>query len=250
MISVSAINMLLRCGRQYKFRYIDGLKIRPVGSLVLGKAFHITIAENFRQKLITEKDLSHQDLTDIFKVKFEDYIKEAEIKEDGIIWQEEDKKEKCYEDGNKLVVLARQESMPLILPDLVEHQFVLDNFNFKGYVDLLDKENTLIEFKTASKSPPTTTTTADIQIMGYSLFQKYRKPDKKPMARKESFVRLKTPKRVIQEYQVTDFERQWFLDIVKIAQQLIDNNIYIPNPNGWHCSEKWCGYYNICRSSV
>ncbi len=26
----------------------------------------------------------------------------------------------------------------------------------------------------------------------------------------------------------------------------IDQNVFFPNPNGWHCSPKWCGYWERC----
>ena len=56
-ISVSQIKMFLRCPLQYKYRYIDNLKIPPTGSLLLGSSVHSSLEGNYRQKIETKQDL-------------------------------------------------------------------------------------------------------------------------------------------------------------------------------------------------
>ena len=56
-LSVSQVNMYLRCPLQYMFRYIEGLKLPPKSAMTLGKSIHFGIEGNYRQKIDSHKDL-------------------------------------------------------------------------------------------------------------------------------------------------------------------------------------------------
>ena len=39
----------------------------------------------------------------------------------------------------------------------------------------------------------------------------------------------------------------WQNMVLQIAQQMKTGNAP-PNPNGWWCSPKWCGYWDLCKT--
>jgi len=45
ILSATRVGMLMRCPRQYEFRYIQGLVRPPGAALVLGRAFHKAMAD-------------------------------------------------------------------------------------------------------------------------------------------------------------------------------------------------------------
>ena len=56
-LSPSQVNTYMTCPAKWYFRYLIGLSEPTTGALALGKAFHGTLARNFRQKLSTGRDL-------------------------------------------------------------------------------------------------------------------------------------------------------------------------------------------------
>jgi len=62
--SPSSLSMLNRCPRQWQERYLHGRKERPGEALVVGRAVHAGVEENFKQKVETHDDLNIVDLLD------------------------------------------------------------------------------------------------------------------------------------------------------------------------------------------
>jgi len=51
LLSLSQATTYLTCPAKWYFRYLVGLSEPATGALALGKAFHDTLARNFRQKM-------------------------------------------------------------------------------------------------------------------------------------------------------------------------------------------------------
>ena len=56
-LSPSQVSTYMTCPAKWYFRYLIGLSEPTTGALALGKAFHGTLARNFRQKLSTGRDM-------------------------------------------------------------------------------------------------------------------------------------------------------------------------------------------------
>lgn len=70
-ISFTQLNMLLRCGEQYRRRYIQKEIIAPSGSMIRGRSCHKSEEVNFRQKIKTNLDLPVEQVKDIFSDEWE-----------------------------------------------------------------------------------------------------------------------------------------------------------------------------------
>lgn len=57
ILSPSQVTQFLRCPAKWYFRYLLDLKEPTTAATAMGKAFHETIAYNFRQKIYTSLDL-------------------------------------------------------------------------------------------------------------------------------------------------------------------------------------------------
>jgi CRISPR/Cas system-associated exonuclease Cas4 (RecB family) len=57
VLSPSQVNTYLTCPAKWYFRYLIGLSEPATGALALGKAFHATLAANFRQKMVSGCDM-------------------------------------------------------------------------------------------------------------------------------------------------------------------------------------------------
>src|SRR6516225_7598542 len=67
---------------KWYFRYLVGLSDPATGALALGKAFHGTLARNFRQKMSTGRDMENGALSEIFDAEWSAALSEAELRGD------------------------------------------------------------------------------------------------------------------------------------------------------------------------
>ena len=65
-LSPSQVSTYMTCPAKWYFRYLIGLSEPTTGALALGKAFHGTLARNFRQKMSTVRDMETQELRCVF----------------------------------------------------------------------------------------------------------------------------------------------------------------------------------------
>jgi hypothetical protein len=66
VLSASSLNTYLRCGRQWMYAYVQGVKAAPSLRAVRGIAVHAGVELNFRQKMQTKTDLPIADVQDAF----------------------------------------------------------------------------------------------------------------------------------------------------------------------------------------
>jgi hypothetical protein len=246
--------MLLRCGEQYRRRYIQGEVIPPSASLIRGSCGHKALEKNFRQKVLTRNDLPFEELQDTFsdhwdKEKYGIVLREDELDGDSPV-----KALGRFKDsGVALLNCFHREASPLIQPVHVEDKFEIRfDGSFPpviGVIDRIDEGDEIGEVKFVGKSPPKDDVNHDIQLTVYDLGhrQKYGRPPKK--LRKQWAVDLKTPKTVSQEAEPRSQETierlMWRFQSVINA---LEKGVFLPADAGsWACSEKWCGFWSTCK---
>lgn len=251
MISSTKINMYLRCPRQYWFRYVQDMRVPPAGGLILGRSFHETLKKNFIQKLKTEKDLSHQDLDDIYVDALNKEITEnSEIYDD---FQLDEAPEVLREDGRKLVKLARVEYTPKIYPKLVEEKIEIKilQYDIQGFLDLVTKENIIHDYKTGKSSMTANIPIFDLQLSLYSFLFKsiYKQQELQQVeAHKVGFIRSKQPKIVHNTTTITQFHFNRLLKLLDYVNQAIAQGFFPPTPSAdWMCNPQYCGYCELCK---
>jgi len=233
--------MYLRCPLQYKFRYIDGLKIPPPSTITLGKTIHQTLEENFSQKIKTQKDLPLEYLKDYFSDIWDIEAKETQFEED-------EKPGKVKDEGINLVSIYHKTHSPHIIPISVEEEFELEFENsplkLKGYIDLIDKDKTIIDHKIKQRSMIQQDAEQDPQLTAYYLAYKIKNQKPPKGLRFDVIVRTKTPK--IQKILIskTDQDTTRFLKILTQITKAIKSGIFYPNES-FYCNV--CGYRELCK---
>ena len=81
-LSPSQVNTYMTCPAKWYFRYLIGLSEPTTGALALGKAFHGTLARNFRQKISTGRDMESQELREVFVEEWSAAIADAALRDD------------------------------------------------------------------------------------------------------------------------------------------------------------------------
>ena len=81
-LSPSQVSTYMTCPAKWYFRYLIGLSEPTTGALALGKAFHGTLAVNFRQKLSTGCDMEAEELRGVFAEEWSLATADAALRDD------------------------------------------------------------------------------------------------------------------------------------------------------------------------
>jgi len=248
-LSHSQISMLLRCPRQYEYRYIQGLKVAPGAALLLGTSYHAALEKNFLQKVDTGIDLDAQTVLDAYDDAWTKRLANEEID-----WQGESPSE-TKDLGACLVDTYMRHVAAFVMPAKVEQKFSvylpgLEGYTLDGVIDLITDKGFIIDHKTAGRAKTQQDADDDLQPCAYAAALMTD-----PCIDEIDFqfqVALKTKKPVIQfvDTKRTRKHVEWYLDLCSNVVKQIKAGIFPPNPCGWHCDPRWCGYYDRCKGGV
>ena len=150
LLSPSQVRCFMDCQVRWWFKY--GLKYPdpPTGKMVLGRAVHAALTQNFAQKLDTYEDLPVPGVLAIFRDSWATEREQTEFRDD------EDPSElaAC---GEALVSKYMEHQAPLIQPAAVEMRVEgrIGGTRVQGWVNLIDVDGQIIDIKTAARRPST-----------------------------------------------------------------------------------------------
>ena len=240
-LSFSQIALYQKCPRQFYYRYVRNLKIPPPGATVVGRACHKAIEYDLRQALTAGTHESWSVLEDIYDLEFKSLEKEAE-------WNEE-KPEEAHKTGKEALKRYAQEVLPTIYPAAVEEEFEIHlptlSANLKGVIDLVDaEENAVVDHKVAKRKYP------DDKLRSAQLTI-YAMSKSLPKAGFNVLVRTKKPQVQILRKEITQDDYLRTLSDILYVADCIYKLAFPPAPqDSWVCSERWCGYWDICRKEM
>jgi len=241
-LSATQIGMFLRCERQWYYRYVEGLRVPPPGALILGGAYHDGVEHALSVKLETGSLPPVDECLDAYRDAWEHQLNV----EEEIDWGE-DAPSVLLDHGASLVGEYVKGVAPGIEPVAVEAGFSLPyDIPVVGFVDLVHESKNgpvLVEHKTSKRKGG---------LERYGLQMGIYK-----IALKKDWGIEPTDARV---HQAIVGRGDIFIDAVPIEEEKmvdllirsiiekINYGLFAPTGIGsWVCTEKWCGYYRICR---
>jgi len=246
-LSFTQLNMFLRCPRQYEFRYIYDLKIPPSGAMVQSKVWHETLEKNYRQKVHSDTDLPLSDMQDYFATRYDQVLNNEEV-----CFEENENPAQLKDQGVSIVATHHKIIAPKVRPVMVEEEFCISlgsefPFELKGIWDLIEAEGTIVDNKAYSRTPNQDEINKDLQFTVYSLGYRALKKQIEKNLRMDAIIKTKQPKAVQIQTSRTNEDCRWLLNLIEKVALAIEKGIFYPNPNGWHCSPRFCGYWERCR---
>lgn len=241
-LSHSQLSMWLRCPKQYEFRYIHNMKMPPAGALIQGSCYHKALEVNFRHKMEHGQDRPLDEVLDAYSDEWESLTAD-EQNSVGIDWEDKEP-EALKDEGIGLVRAYHRDVAPIITPLKVEtfYERELDGVSFVGYIDLETATVDVTDHKTAARSYNQDDVDKDIQISAYAWLL-----GREIKAANHVAVKTKVPKIQIVETVRTEADIRWWERMALEVKGAIDSGVFPPNPNGWHCGQRFCGYWNLCR---
>jgi hypothetical protein len=245
--------MYLRCGEQWRRRYVLGEKIPPGVALVKGGAVHKAAEVNYAQKVESHADLPASDLVAAAAAHVGDVIQNEGL----MLAPDETARGVAKVKGeivDRAVVLTKlfaERVAPSVQPALVE-QFVtieLPNHthDLLGRLDVTDTGDRIRDLKTAGRRKTQDDVDRSDQLTYYdAAFRKLtgRAPAGVTM---DVLLDLKKPDVQTLHSSRDDKDRQVFLNRLNAMLAGVKAGSFPPAPLGaWCCSPKWCGYWFTC----
>ena len=255
-ISHSQVGMWFRCQAQWWFRYIQKEKIPPPGPMYFGIKFDdAATTYNYMPKIKTHKDLPIPQVQDHFVAEFD-------AGKDDADWGA--KSADLYrEAGPVLIKQHLTEISPAIQPISVQERVEIRPKGWDSTIititDIATKSEVL-DVKTCGKSPSKDKETGlhllspdhTQQAIMYNLaFRAQHKRD--PVTHRNIYHVVKKAPEIVQVEMIVTPEHEAFtLSVFKMVRDQIEasktSGIFLPNRSHMMCSQKQCGYWNLCHA--
>ncbi|MFB3894305.1 MAG: PD-(D/E)XK nuclease family protein [Phycisphaerae bacterium] len=251
-LSHTQMDMLWRCGEQYRRRYVESERLPPSIAMLIGTGHHKGAEHNFRQKIDSHRDLPSAEIVDAAVAGFD-----AETAGEYALTPEEaDRGAKIVlgEARDKLVDLATlyaAQQAPDYQPVAVERAtrivFPAATHDLLAITDLRDDCDRVTDFKTASRKMPEDAVHTSVQLTVYAAAYQVDNARPPSEVRLDVATKTKTPQRQLLRSQRTQADMVVLLNRVNVSLASIQAGNFLPaSPGSWVCSPKWCGYWHSC----
>lgn len=236
ILSPSQANTFLNCSAKWWFKYGAGLPDPKSGSLVRGLAVHKTI-ERWFERVLEGVTPDIEDMHEPYEDAWEALSADASFAADDDI-------DELKRSGAVLLRKYLEEVAPEIRPAAIEQQVIgeIGGVKVRGYIDIVDVDGTIVDVKTAAKSPSGISSDYAFQLATYRQLL----PGASGKARLDTLVATKTPKLVKIEYQVTAADQLLTATLYPRVREGIREGLYFPNRNSNLCSRKYCNFADAC----
>lgn len=246
-LSSSQMNLYLQCSLKYKFQYIDQLPkpFKPSG-LALGSTIHSALSW-FHKERMNGKDVSLEKFYRIFDADWFSQKIDTDIR---------------YRDGEaemKLVVMAKEmlglyfynpvkevkgTEVPFVVPLINPSNGKGLGISLEGFIDLIEKDDTIVEFKTSQQTIDLRDINNHLQLTIYSYAYEtlYQRPPK--TLKIVNFVKTKKPKMLVIETKRNKADYQRLFHLAGQVLRGIRSQIFFPRQSFW-CKD--CEYEDFCK---
>ena len=240
-LSLTQVQMYLRCGLQYWFRYIEGKKVPPRGAAIVGRACHRALEHDFKTAL---KEGVHEPVDVLLDVYNEAFKAESERE---VLWDRETPEE-GFKSGRAVLERFATNGMETIVPVAVEEEVELplfDGINLKVVIDLEDIAEGILDHKITTRKINAQDFAGDLQLRVYSYAKRQSRVGFNVLVRKKS------PEIQLLRGKLQEADWNWALNILGYVAQGIQRQVFLPAPPGaWWCSPQWCGYWEECHREL
>lgn len=255
-VSHSRMNMLSRCGEQYRYRYIEGRRSRPGVSLLVGTAVDRAVTSNLRSKIDAGELLEVEEVDSIARdaLEFEWNRSEIQLHDEEVAAGVAVTKGAAVDKSVRLAHLHAATLAPAINPTHVDRGFVLEIEEFgvevRGWIDIQEGTGSVRDTKTTGKTPSADIADKSAQLDLYALAATFLDEARRiPEVALDYLIDLKKGARATSYASVRNEETNGRA-LARIERFVLSvaSETYLPtNPDSWWCAAKWCGYYDICK---
>jgi hypothetical protein len=267
-LSVSQVEMYLKCPMSFYHRYIKGEKKPPGIALVQGTTVHKALEEGYKHVIVNHALPGLDFVLDTYSGELDKNLK------DEVVWdaKDEDGEETAASDPGKLkdqgvhlLKLWHKNKLPNTKPRAVEKSFVtsLGGIPVVGRIDMIDRVTAALDPASMDDVDmhPLLDAVVDHKVVGKTYARQlvdnkiqmslYAHATGVPTARYDLYVKSKVPKITEMLTNRDAREVRWAVHtFVEVAKAISKGVFPMCAPDMFMCNPKWCGYYSICRGAV
>ena len=251
----SSTNTALRCGEQFRRRYVEGEIIPPSIAAGRGTGVHKGNDANLKQKIQSKEDLPLSDIKDatrdgfLFAFRNGVYVPREERSATKRLLNE------GLNDALRCAEVYTEQVAPKIQPIAVEQKFLIKvqdlPLPLAGTMDYQEKP-LVGDIKTSTRTWAKDREKKEIQPIFYSLVHENEKGVRPTFRYDVLIARRGKNGPTSTDYQEltvnpTDNDYMALFFKLRLVCDMIEKGIFVPaNPTSWWCDEKWCGYWHTC----
>jgi CRISPR/Cas system-associated exonuclease Cas4 (RecB family) len=242
-LSFTQVSMYLKCPRQYELRYLHGLRLPASGAMVQSRAWHETLERNYRQKISSGVDLALSEMEEYFVCRLEEALANEEI-----AFRDGETPDLLKEQGLAIVAAHHKVIAPKVSPSLVEEKFTIslgDDFPYvlTGVWDVVEQDGTIVDNKAYGKAPTQAEVDENLQFTAYSLGYRVSQQKIERGLRMDAVIKDSPPRAMQLATRRTNADCRRLLKVIEDMARAISSGSLPPNPHGWWCSPRFCGYW-------
>jgi hypothetical protein len=253
--------MYWRCGKQYEYRYVLGIKSPPGVALEEGSCHHDTLCNNNTHKIKTGKDRSVKYLVQRFCDDFNDRAKGIPRSE----WRlAETTKDKVIKRGKLIQTQYHKQFTPYLNPEFCEREvrFKVGEVEVLGYIDVVGlcgfqlrtPIRGVFDYKisTRLKSDDELKGSVALSHYGWGAVDLLNCNWKNPPHVGYCILKKTGDSRPLFQHTLLTAQRiKWYRQqVLSVANAISLGSFPVRNAAGWECCEKYCGYWKRCRGKV
>lgn len=251
-VSSSRMSMLSRCGIQYDFRYNQRIKSPPGVAMLVGRSVDHSVTKNLEPVVDGGVPLGEEAAKDLARDKMGVEWSASEVK---LLPEEEPKKAlgSAVDKSVRLASLHATRIAPSLKPTSLQRGFEIDlepqGFPAVviGYLDMEEGDKTIRDTKTSGKTPTKNAADVSPQLDLYATAKLALDGVLPKEVVLDYLIDLKTPKTLTLSRAVDRSAVDRSLMRVENFLTVIEAGAFVPaSPTDWCCSERWCGYWQIC----
>jgi hypothetical protein len=238
-LSYSSISKYLKCGKQWKYRYIDKLQEESSEALLFGSAWHKMIKYELQEE--------NNNLLDSWYAVCEEWdgVKLPSPMSDELIQL-----------GEKMLTspdITKTIQGLSVQPESLEMETELHipgvPVPIIGFIDMIDLDSTPIDIKTSGKKWSQQQADTSLQPTFYLAALEQLQMVKLPAKFKYIvFTKAKNPTVQILETTRTHEDVFALYGLIGEVWQAIQKEVFTPtDPGNWWCHPKYCGFWDVCE---
>lgn len=261
VFSFSQYSTYRKCGESYRRQYVEGHKLPMNPAMFQGILVHAGAEEAHLILLDTGKVPELKTATDVMDAKFK--AEASNIVEWGA-----DTPEALLARAKAIYEVYHTQGLPKVRPLAAEKPFamMIGNVPMQGYIDLVEQvpvpEPPLEEGKEPPATQPLQTIVADMKTSTASWsqadidrdpqFTLYSIVENVDTVRVDNLVSVKAGPKLVQLTAKRDAHtKAVFVQDLEETADFIKRGIFPKAPlDSWGCTEKWCGYWSLCRGKA
>jgi hypothetical protein len=254
--SYTQLAMLQKCGVQYEFRYVKGIKAPPGIALIRGRGVDEATRLNLSQKVKSRQEAPEDVVADAAaQAVDEGFAGELALTEEEQTVGTDKLKGRTKDTAVGLALLHRAKVSPTFQPVAVQKKITLTpnpkalSKSLVGYLDVEDEAGAVRDTKSSKRTPGGDAAEKSDQLTMYALLTKAQKGTLPSAVILDTLIETEAGNRSIDTKRSvrTDADLDRLVLRLQAAEKSIQAGLFLPtNPESWWCSRNWCGYYRMC----